>query len=178
MRDFNFRAKGFTVIELVVGLIIFAILALTVLQRLVPLENDAKAAVLAEVAGAMKDSLQLINAKAISTGKADGEQTISYNNVDLKLYNGYPLIDGSSSFTEINEQVSAWLDIDIVDRNTAREDRDVARFFSDKWSARNRMYIFFSEDYEQKSVNFQCQVMYENQIDGEGFRVEVLDSAC
>lgn len=40
------------------------------------------------------------------------------------------------------------------------------------------MYIFFSEDYEQKSVNLQCQIMYENQIDGEGFRVEVLDSAC
>ena len=70
---------------------------------------------------------------------------------------------GRDSFVEINAQVKAWLEIDSVDRNTARRQRDIAPFFTDKSTRNNQIYIFFTEDYEYKGVNFKCHVLYQNQ---------------
>ena len=170
--------KGFTLIELIVVLVLLGLLAVAVTPKYFTLKNEAKSSVLINIAGSVKSSANLVKLKAVALGKADGEQVINYNNVQLKLYNGYPLVDGSSDFQDINRQLTSWLELDVVDRNTARDNRSSGLFFSDKWSARNRMYIFFIQDYDSKSVNFGCQIMYENQVGSSGFRVEVLDSDC
>lgn len=49
-------------------------------------------------------------------------------------------VDGNDDFAQINAQVTAWLDIDAVDRNTARDDRSAAKFLRIK----RRVTIRFS----------------------------------
>lgn len=172
------QQAGFTFIELVMVIIIIGLLSVTAAPKILSLKSETKASVLTNIAGAMEASLDLVYATAIIEGKTEGQQTIIYNGHNLKLYNGYPLIDGTSSFTELNTQLTSWLDLDVVDRNTARDNRDAAQFFSDKWSEENQMYLFFTEDYDQKNVIFECQIMYENQIGKAEIQVRVLDSAC
>jgi MSHA pilin protein MshA len=158
----NFKNKGFTLIELVVVIVILGILAVTAVPKFIDLASDAKVANLEAVGGAMKSGVQLINYKAIIDRQNSDSGVIQINGIDIPLYNGYPSVRGSDSFVEINAQVKAWLDIDAVDRNTARSNRDAAIFFTDKSSPNNQIYIFFTADYDQKSVNFKCHVLYEN----------------
>ena len=162
MMSINLKNKGFTLIELVVVIVILGILAIIAVPKFIDLNDDAKAANLEAIGGAMRSGLQLINAKAIAEGQDSGVGVIQVNGVDIPLYNGYPSVDGSDSFVETNAQVKTWLDIDVVDRNTAKNNRDAAIFFTDKSSPNNQIYIFFTADYDQKSVNYKCHVRYEN----------------
>ncbi len=158
----NSKNKGFTLIELVIVIVILGILAVTAAPKFIDLTSDAKAANLEAIGGAMRSGLQLINSQAVIDGQNNDSGVIQINGTDIPLYNGYPSVRGSDSFVEINAQVKAWLDIDVVDRNTANNNRNAATFFSDKSSANHQIYIFFTEDYDQKSVNFKCHVLYEN----------------
>ena len=156
------KTKGFTLIELVVVIVILGILSVTVAPKFINIKADAKISNLEAVKGSMASALSLIYSRAIIEGQNIGGGVVEINGVNIPLYNGYPSVDGNDSFVEINEQVKAWLDIDIVDRNTANSDRDSALYFSDKSSANNQIYIFFTADYDQKSVNFNCHILYEN----------------
>lgn len=158
----SFKNKGFTLIELVVVIIILGILAVTAAPKFIDFTNNAKAANLEAIGGAMKSGLQLINSKAIIKGQKSDSGVIQINGVDIPLYNGYPAVDGTDTFAELNTQVKAWLDIDVVDRDTADSNREAAIFFTDKSTANNQIYIFFTADYDQKSVDFKCHILYEN----------------
>ncbi|WDE08467.1 type II secretion system protein [Thalassomonas viridans] len=168
--------KGFTLIELAITITLISVLTSLALPKLIDTGKEAKAANLEYIAGAMKSSLKLVYAKALIKDKHTGEHTMLYKGTTLKLRNGYPLVDGSSGFKEINDQLNSWLEIDVTDRNTARDNRQAAVFFSDKWSAKNRLYIFFTQDYEQKNVSYRCQVMYQNKANGP--QVETLTDEC
>ncbi|WP_019028097.1 pilus assembly FimT family protein [Colwellia piezophila] len=156
--------KGFTLIELVVVIVILGILAVTAAPKFIDLTSDAKAATLETIGGSMASGLQLIHARAIIEDEHIGTGVIQINGVDIPLYNGYPAVDGTDSFPETNAQLKAWLELDIVDRNTANENRDAAEFFSDKASTLNQIYIFYTEDYDRKSVRLKCLVRYINPV--------------
>jgi MSHA pilin protein MshA len=158
----NSNNKGFTLIELVVVIVLLGILAATAAPKFISLTGDAKAANLEAISGAMNSGLLLINTKALINNQDSGDGVIQIGTIDIPLYNGYPSVRGSDSFFAINAQVKAWLNIDAVDRNTARNNRDAAPFFTDKSSANNQIFIFFTADYDQKSVNFKCHIRYEN----------------
>lgn len=166
MMPANSKNSGFTLIELVVVIVILGILAATAAPKFMDLTKDAKAANLEAIAGAMRSGLQLIHSQAVIDGQNNDSGVIQFNGTDISLYNGYPSVHGSDSFVEINTQVKAWLDIDVVDRNTANNNRNAAIFFTDKSSANNQIYIFFTADYDQKVsiLNVMCSMKIRNLI--------------
>lgn len=171
---------GFTLIELVLVIAVLAILAVAVAPRFVSINRDAKAADMKAIGGAMESALSLVHAKAKIENQDGTAGEIVINGVAIPLYNGYPSVQGTDSFVQINAQVKAWLEIDAVDRNTARRNRDAAIFFTDKSTANNQIYIFFTSDYDQKSVNFKCQIRYENPVSNTPTRptVNIETSEC
>jgi len=153
---------GFTLIELVIAMVIIAILAIAAAPKFIDLTRDSKGATLEFIGGSMNSGLALIYASAIINNEHLDTGAIQIDGVDVPLYNGYPSVRGRDSFVKINEQVKAWLEIDAVDRNTANKDRDAAVFFTDKSTRNNQIFIFYSADYDQKSINFKCHIRYEN----------------
>lgn len=157
-----YSKNGFTLIELVVVMLIIGLLAITAAPKFIDLTSDSKAATFNSISGSMASALQLIYSRALIKGEHKGTGLIQISGIDIPLYNGYPSVRGKDSFRQINAQLKAWLEIDAVDRNTARKNRDEATFFTDKSTRNNQIYIFYSADYDQKSVNFKCQIRYEN----------------
>jgi len=176
------NAGGFTLIELVVVTIVLGVLAATASSKFVDLSTDAKIASLNSVAGAMRSGLTLVLSEAALQGKANGNETIDFLGTEVPVYNGYPAVDGNDSFSDLNEQVQAWLEIDSVDRNTRRDEYNNGEsasslFFTDKSTASNYIFIFFSEDWVDKSASFECQILYANPEGGTP-SVTVLTDAC
>ena len=58
------NARGFTLIELVVVIVILGILAATAAPRFIDVSSSAKVATLDSIAGTMKSSIKLVNMKA------------------------------------------------------------------------------------------------------------------
>ncbi|ANO34271.1 type IV pilin [Vibrio breoganii] len=162
MKSLSFRHKGFTLIELVIVLVLLAILGLIASAKYSDYRVDTKIASLREVAAAMTSAIEIVHTKAVLAGTDQGESQITLNGVNVLLFEGYPTIDSTVSFPDLNKQVQAWLDIDSVDRDTASKNRNAAPLFIDKRSSLKEINIFFSHDYDQKSATFGCQVQYRN----------------
>ena len=82
----NLKNKGFTLIELVVVIVILGILAVTAAPKFIDLTNDAKAANLEAIGGAMSSGLQLINSKAIIDRQDGDSGVIQINNENSFRY--------------------------------------------------------------------------------------------
>ncbi|ACJ29994.1 Type IV pilin, putative [Shewanella piezotolerans WP3] len=170
--------KGFTLIELVVVIIVLGILAVIAAPKFLNLRTDAKIADLQAIEGAMKSALALVYSKAAIEGENVEAGTITHAGIDIPLYNGYPAVDGGDSFDELNEQVQAWLDIDSVSLTAIKQDNNAAPLFIDKSSANNQIYIFFSEDLADKSVNFYCHILYQNKESNSQYEVFLRTDDC
>ncbi|GIU10373.1 MULTISPECIES: prepilin-type N-terminal cleavage/methylation domain-containing protein [unclassified Shewanella] len=172
------RRTGFTLIEMVVVIIVLGIIAVIALPKFVNFHSDSKVATLDGIAAAMKSGLDLVHSKAVIEGEAKGAGSIEHAGITIPLYNGYPAVDGTDSFDELNRQVRAWLDIDSVSLTTIKLDNNAAPFFIDKSTANNHIYIFFSEDLNDKSVSFNCHIRYENAINSTEPVITVKHSDC
>ncbi|GAB1623376.1 type II secretion system protein [Agarivorans albus] len=172
------KQNGFTLIELVMVIVILAILGVVALPKFLNLRFDSKAATLETIGGAMREGLHLVYSEAALQNKTNGNSEIDYLGTLLPVYQGYPAVDGSDSFQQLNTQVQAWLDIDSVALPSIIANNDAAPFFVDKSTALNRIYIFFSDDLADKSVFFDCHVLYTNQENGNGPSVTVKTSDC
>ncbi|BDM63912.1 type IV pilin [Shewanella sp. NFH-SH190041] len=169
------KTQGFTLIELVVTMIILAILAVVASAKFIDFQSDARQSVLKAVGGAMKSSLTEIHALALLQDKDKGNSSITIDGVNVPLKDGYPAVDASASFPQINAQIKAWVDVDIVDRDTANTNRKASVLFSDRASGAGQIFIFFSDLYDSKG-SIQCFVRYENNQNGP--IVTVATSGC
>lgn len=172
------QKNGFTLIEMVVVIIVLGILAVIALPKFVNFNADSKVAVFDGIAAAMKSGLSMVHSKAVIEGENIGAGSIEQAGVLIPLYNGYPAVDGNDSFDELNRQVQAWLDIDSVSLTAIELDNNAAPFFIDKSTANNYIYIFFSEDLNDKSVSFNCHIRYENAINTTEPIITVKHSDC
>ncbi|NQZ50243.1 MAG: prepilin-type N-terminal cleavage/methylation domain-containing protein [Moritella sp.] len=125
------KHKGFTLIELVIVIIVLGILAATAVPKFINLSAGTKAANLESIAGSMRSALQLVHAKAVIKGQDGSTGSIDINGTNIPLINSYPSLN-YGGFPAMNRQLKAWLEINSVDRNTARGNRDAAPFFSDR----------------------------------------------
>ncbi|CAM4398495.1 prepilin-type N-terminal cleavage/methylation domain-containing protein [Vibrio agarivorans] len=174
----NVNHQGFTLIELVVLIVILAILAVVALPKFVNLSTDARQETMHTVGAAMRSALELVHSQAVVEGQDIEQGQIYIGNVLLPLYNGYPAVDGSDSFDELNEQLKAWMTIDSVSKTAIIANPEAAPFFTDKSSSQNQIYIFFSDaPTEGNRTEYGCQVRYQNPEGGE-VSVRVLTDEC
>ncbi len=88
------NARGFTLIELVVVIVILGILAATAAPKFIDLSSSAKVATLESIAGTMKSSIKLVNMKA----RVKGLEITDSNPGDQAAY----LIDFGNESAEID----------------------------------------------------------------------------
>jgi len=91
-RRYEYKAGGFTLIELVVTISIIAILAAVALPRYIALQTQARAAKMQGIYGGIRSAAMLAHAQAIATN-ATAAATITMEGAVIDQVNGYPTAD-------------------------------------------------------------------------------------
>jgi MSHA pilin protein MshA len=109
MMQFQNKAKGFTIVELVVVIIILGILAATALPRFMNVESDAQAGVADGIRASILSGSNMAHAKYIAGGKSvhlDLDDSGTFTAADLGLSaTGYPR--GSTDGSAVTEDCDA-----------------------------------------------------------------------
>lgn len=162
------KTQGFTLVELITIAAVLAIIAVMLVPKFVDVSKDAKIEVLNGISGGMREALRIVYSKALIDEQTGSNGNIVINGNSLALRNGYPAVNGSDSFNQLNDKLQVWMNINSVSLTTIRSNNSAAQFFIDKISSQHIMFIFFSEDLSQKSVFFLCHIRYSNDPNNDG----------
>jgi len=83
--------QGFTLIELVIVIIVLGVIATTAVPKFINIQDDAKAASLHAVSGALNSAANLVHYRSQLDGvETLDRSTIKINGEDVKLFYAYP----------------------------------------------------------------------------------------
>jgi len=101
------KAKGFTLIELVVVIVILGILAVTAAPKFIDLTSDAKASVVEAVRGSINSAADMAHAKALVAGQTalDGAISVGTSTIDLRY--GWPEASSMADLLELDSDITA-----------------------------------------------------------------------
>ena len=99
-------AKGFTLIELVVVIVILGILAATAAPKFIDLTGDAKASVMQGVQGSVNSAADLVHAKALVEGAISRGDSITVAGSTVDLEYGWPETAEIIKLVDVDDAVS------------------------------------------------------------------------
>lgn len=84
------KAKGFTLIELVVVIIILGVLSITAASKLIDVEQDAKLAVIKQIKADLHSTIEQLHMLAEIQNKLGGDAVVQTEYGPHQFWNGYP----------------------------------------------------------------------------------------
>lgn len=86
-------ARGFTLIELVIVMVILGLLAAVVVPRYVNLAGDARAAKINGAAGSARSAAAIVHGVALARTLGNGAANVNMEGATVTIINGYPTAD-------------------------------------------------------------------------------------
>lgn len=157
-RDVVMRKKplGFTLVELLIGIVILGILAAFALPRLVSLDKDARASLIQSLGGSVRTAATLAHGKSLSDQLAENA-TVTVEGVPVEMIHGYP------TNTAIDEIVlnKSGFDTFLLDGSDEQES-------GVRWVPKTTSKGFFQS----------CYVQYQQAAKNEFPNVQVVTTDC
>ena len=158
----NKKAKGFTLIELIIVIVILGLLAVAAAPRFIDISNNANIAKLKTLEGAVRSGANLVLTKAIIQGKypSNGFLWLDLDGVgsiqDVRVYKGYPIVGGDCD--NFMASLPNWIDINLPTSCTG------TTVSSNDWygTVSTTTFDFMPEGFT--SITQNCYMRYYEQI--------------
>ena len=154
------KAKGFTLIELIVVIVVFGMLAVTAAPKFMDIQGDAKKATLSGVRGALRGVEGITFGKAAIAGLDKGSGIVEANGEQIDVIDGVPVATKANLDKIINT--------------------DINNFDGDMSSGVNRYVVFGFQDTFKEVIDSKCYFEARNVLKNETVTLvsTVIDIGC
>ncbi|SES82872.1 prepilin-type N-terminal cleavage/methylation domain-containing protein [Thalassotalea agarivorans] len=146
------KAKGFTLIELVVVIVVVGILSVTALPKFINLQDDAHAAVVSGTGGAFKEAISLAHTKWVAGGHSGPVDNLDLygtgsNLMDMNRF-GWPAqswfpFESDPQLNNTNDCISVWGAV--LDNNSPTVATNAQQDFQVTYSSNTCTYTYVDQ---------------------------------
>ena len=151
------HARGFTLIELIIVIVILGILAVTAVPRFLNLQNDAAGASLFGLKGAIQSAMKVVVSKAVIAG-VEKEETATVEGIDISY--GFPIAT--------DDALKAAVDFTNLD----------FELFAEIGTTGGQDYVIYTFVNNQNVNENQCGLVYVEATATDRAYVDVIGPAC